>query len=63
MYDHRKISGHPTDDLFFNSLIPLYFGRTASFVIESKDMLNGDAEKLVEDQCKKFEEMKDYLVE
>ena len=69
MYDfaigyHRKISGHPTEyDLFFNSLIPLYFGRTSSFVIESKDMPNGDAEKLVEDQCKKFEEMKDYLVE
>ncbi len=44
------------------SLIPLYFGRTCSFVIESEPMTIQQAEELIEDQCGVFEYSKPYLV-
>jgi hypothetical protein len=46
-----------------NSLIPLYFGRTCSFVIESESMTIQQAEELIEDQCGVFEFSKPYLLE
>ncbi len=45
------------------SLVPLYFGRTASFVIETKDMPTHEAEKVIEKVCDEFEKMKPYLIE
>ncbi|MBE0478708.1 hypothetical protein IBX65_06280 [Candidatus Aerophobetes bacterium] len=45
------------------SLIPLYFGRTASFVRETKNMSTAEAEQVVEKLCTEFERMKPYLVE
>jgi len=44
------------------SLIPLYFGRTCSFVIESEPMTIQQAEELIEDQCGVFETNKPYLI-
>ena len=44
------------------SLIPLYFGRTGSFVIESEPMTIQQAEELIEDQCSVFEYSKPYLL-
>ena len=44
------------------SLIPLYFGRTCSFVIESEPMTIQQAEELIEDQCGVFEYSKPYLL-
>ena len=44
------------------SLIPLYFGRTCSFVIESEPMTIQQAEELIEEQCEVFETAKSYLL-
>ena len=45
------------------SLVPLYFGRVASLVIETEDMTTDAAEALVERQATAFERAKPYLVE
>ncbi|GAG72838.1 unnamed protein product, partial [marine sediment metagenome] len=45
------------------SLIPIYFGRTASFVVETKDMPTYEAEEVIERLCDKFEKLKPYLLE
>ena len=42
---------------------PLYYGRVASFVNQSKNMDSRQAEELVEEQARSFEVQKDYLVE
>lgn len=44
-------------------MTPLYFARIASFVNETKDMTNEEAEEVVEKQAQLFEEMKPYLIE
>jgi hypothetical protein len=49
-------------DKLLESLIPLYFGRTCSFVIESEPMTIQQAEELIEDQCSVFETHKSYLI-
>ena len=43
-------------------MTPLYFGRVASFVRQSWEMSNEQAEILVEEQAVKFEEQKEYLL-
>lgn len=42
---------------------PLYFGRVASFVIQTQDMTSAEAEEVVEDQARRFEEHKGYLIQ
>ena len=49
-------------DLMMESLIPLYFGRTLSFVKLTKRMSTRQAEEAVEDVCMTFEMTKPYLV-
>jgi len=44
------------------SLIPLYLGKTAAFVLEVANMDQEGAEGEVERLCRAFEERKDYLV-
>ena len=44
------------------SLIPLYFGRTCSFVVQLEPMNIQQAEEAVEEQCIVFERTKPYLV-
>ena len=41
---------------------PLYYGRVASFVNETRSMDSFESEKLVEDQARAFEEQKGYLI-
>jgi len=43
-------------------MTPLYYARVASFVRQSLEMSSQEAEGLVEEQAKSFEEHKDYLV-
>ena len=50
-------------DTLVASLIPLYFGRVASLVIETRDMTTDQAEVLVERQARDFEHAKPYLTE
>ena len=45
------------------ALVPVYFGRTGSFVIENRHLDTGDAEERVERQAREFELLKPYLVE
>ena len=44
------------------SLIPLYFGRTCSFVVELEPMTIQQAEEVIEDQCIVFERSKPSLL-
>ena len=44
------------------SMTPLYVGKTASFILEAKDMGQQDAEAEIEKLCMEFESSKDYLV-
>ena len=41
---------------------PLYYGRVASFVNQTRDMSTEEAERLVEEQALEFERQKGYLV-
>ena len=44
------------------SLIPLYFGRTCSFVVQTEPMNIQQAEEVIEEQCIVFERTKPYLL-
>lgn len=50
-------------DELIQKLIPLYHGKTLSFVLETQAMNNQQVEELIEDQCLQFEKAKPYLVE
>ncbi len=45
------------------SLVPIYFGRVGSFVIENRHLTTADAEERVERQARQFELLKPYLAE
>ena len=54
----------PVDrDLIMDALIPLYFGRTLSFVKRTESMSIKQAEEAIEDDCTTFEMTKPYLVQ
>jgi glycosyltransferase involved in cell wall biosynthesis len=57
-YHKRKL---PREQLL-KSLTPLYLGKTASFVMEARDMGQEQAEEEIELLCRDFEQNKDYLV-
>lgn len=48
--------------LMMDSLIPLYFGRTLSFVKKTRTMSIKQAEEAIEDDCVVFERAKPYLI-
>jgi glycosyltransferase involved in cell wall biosynthesis len=50
-------------NLLVSLMTPLYFARVASFVNKTIDMTNEEAEVVVEDQAKTFENTKDYLTQ
>jgi hypothetical protein len=45
------------------ALVPIYFGRVGSFVVENRHLATADAEERVERQAREFELLKPYLVE
>jgi glycosyltransferase involved in cell wall biosynthesis len=49
-------------DLMMDSLIPLYFGRTFSFVKKTKRMPTRQAEDAIEEDCMTFEMTKPYFI-
>jgi hypothetical protein len=49
-------------DAFVAALVPVYFGRVASAVIENRDLTTERAEESVERQAREFERLKPYLV-
>ena len=48
--------------LILRSLTPLYLGRVASFVEETRTLVSAEVEERIEHLCLKFEELKPYLV-
>jgi hypothetical protein len=58
-YHHRRVEIDP----LIASLTPIYFGRVASLVIETRDQTTDQAEDFVERQARAFELAKPYLVE
>ena len=46
-----------------NLVTPLYLGRVASFINQTRKMNSVEAEEVVEEQAQVFEDYKDYLVE
>ena len=49
-------------DAFVAALVPVYFGRVASSVIENRDRTTDRAEESVERQAREFERLKPYLI-
>jgi len=45
------------------ALVPIYFGRVGSFVIENRHQTTDQAEERVERQAREFELLKPYLVQ
>jgi hypothetical protein len=50
-------------DALVASLVPLYYGRVASLIVETRDLTTDEAEEFVERQARAFEVAKPYLVE
>ncbi len=46
-----------------NLVTPLYLGRVASFINQTRQMTSSQAEELVEEQAQVFEDQKDYLIQ
>ena len=46
-----------------NLVTPLYLGRVASFINQTRKMTSSQAEELVEEQAQVFEDHKDYLIQ
>ena len=55
--------GTPDTGTMVASLVPIYFGRVGSFVIENRNLTPTDAEERVERQARQFELLKPYLLE
>ena len=49
-------------DQLVEMLVPIYLGRVAGFVNQSRDLSTPDAEKIFDDQALRFEELKPYLL-
>jgi len=45
-----------------NLITPLYLGRVASFINQTKKMSSSQAEEVVEEQAQVFEDQKNYLI-
>ena len=55
-------NGAATTERLIASLVPVYFGRVASLVLETRDLTTDQAEGFVERQAKAFELAKPYFV-
>ena len=60
---HRGPRAEPSLETLVASLVPIYFGRVGSFVIENRNVTTDQAEERVERQAREFELLKPYLVE
>jgi len=53
----------PSLETLVAALVPIYFGRVGSFVIENRNVTTEQAEERVERQAREFELLKPYLVD
>jgi hypothetical protein len=56
-------SSEPPIESLVAALVPVYFGRVGSFVIENRHITTDQAEERVERQAREFELLKPYLVD
>jgi hypothetical protein len=65
IYDLVVTARNPTHPIetFVAALVPIYFGRVASFIIENRQLTTDQAEERVERQAREFELLKPYLVQ
>jgi hypothetical protein len=65
IYDLIVASAKAPDQIERNvaALVPIYFGRVGSFVIENRKVTTAEAEERVERQAREYELLKPYLVE
>jgi glucosylglycerate synthase len=56
-------AGDPPVETTVPALVPIYFGRVGSFVIENRRQTTDESEERVERQAREFELLKPYLVE
>ena len=65
IYDLVVTARNPTHPLetYVAALVPIYFGRVGSFVIENRHITTEQAEERVERQAREFELLKPYLVQ
>jgi hypothetical protein len=65
IYDLVVTARNPTHaiETFVAALVPIYFGRVASFIIENRQLTTAQAEERVERQAREFELLKPYLVQ
>jgi hypothetical protein len=56
-------SAEPPIETLVAALVPIYFGRVGSFVIENRNQTTDQAEDRVERQAREFELLKPYLIE
>jgi glucosylglycerate synthase len=59
----RARESEPPIEQLVAALVPIYFGRVGSFVIENRQQTTDQAEDRVERQAREFELLKPYLVE
>ncbi|MGP1673613.1 MAG: hypothetical protein ACTS8Z_00165 [Candidatus Limnocylindrales bacterium] len=52
---------HPLEAMVA-ALVPIYFGRVGSFIIENRHVTTEQAEERVERQAREFELLKPYLI-
>ena len=56
-------SADPPIESLVAALVPIYFGRVGSFIIENRNVTTEQAEDRVERQAREFELLKPYLVD
>jgi hypothetical protein len=56
-------ASEPPIESLVAALVPIYFGRVGSFIIENRNVTTDQAEDRVERQAREFELLKPYLVE
>jgi hypothetical protein len=56
---HRRVIHR---DHLLQALVPLYLGRTASFVLETSESTAEEVEAVIEELCLQFEQQKPYLI-
>jgi len=59
----RARAADPPIESLVAALVPIYFGRVGSFIIENRHQTTEQAEDRVERQAREFELLKPYLVE
>lgn len=62
-FAYNNLTDDLNSDLVIEALVPIYYAKTASFVIRSHNLNSHQAEEIINNQCEVFEKLKPYLVD